>query len=402
MIATATLARRRLQLSDLARLSTIGLRTRRLRAGLSALGIAIGVAAIVAVLGLSSSSQAGLLNEINRLGTNLLTVSNGQTLFGTPAELPTTASPMIGRIPGVQQVQTTGMVSGANAYRNPYIPSVDTNALTVQAASLDLLPVVATGVAQGDYLNAATAQEPVALLGAAAAQRLGIDRVYPGERIWVGRQWFYVAGILEPAVLASAIDSSVLVGYPAAEKYLRFDGHPSTVYLRAQTERVKAVDNLLAATANPENPNQVNVSQPSAALVAQADAKSALNGLLLGLGAVALLVGAVGVANIMIISVLERRSEIGLRRALGANKSHIRTQFLFEAVLLGLLGGTVGVALGAASTAVYAHTKNWATVIPVEAWAGGIGASLIIGAVAGLIPALRAARLSPTQALWSV
>jgi putative ABC transport system permease protein len=402
MIATATLARRRLQLSDLARLSTIGLRTRKLRAGLSALGIAIGIAAIVAVLGLSSSSQAGLLNEINKLGTNLLTVSNGQTLLGTPAELPTTAPPMIGRIPGVQQVQTTGTVSSANAYRNPYIPSVDTNALTVQAASVDLLSVVATSVAQGHYLNAATAKEPVAVLGAAAAQRLGIDRVFPGERIWVGRQWFYVAGLLKPAVLASAIDSSVLVGYPAAEKYLRFDGHPSTIYLRAQTDRVRAVDSLLAATANPENPNQVNVSQPSFALVAQADAKSALNGLFLGLGAVALLVGAVGVANIMIISVLERRSEIGLRRALGANRSHIRTQFLFEAVLLGLLGGAVGVALGAASTAIYAHTKNWATVIPTEAWAGGIGASLVIGAIAGLIPALRAARLSPTQALWSV
>jgi putative ABC transport system permease protein len=302
----------------------------------------------------------------------------------------------------VQQVQTTGTVSGANAYRNPYIPSVGTNALTVQAASLDLLPVVATSVAQGHYLNAATALEPLAVLGAAAAQRLGIDRVYPGERIWVGGQWFYVAGILKPAVLASAIDSSVLVGYPAAEKYLRFDGHPSTVYLRAQTDRVSAVDNLLAATANPENPNQVNGSRPSSALVAQADAKSALNGLFLGLGAVALLVGAVGVANIMIISVLERRSEIGLRRALGATRRHIRTQFLSEAVLLGLLGGAAGVALGAASTAVYAHTKNWATVIPAEAWAGGIAASLIIGAVAGLIPALRAARLSPTQALWSV
>ena len=240
------------------------------------------------------------------------------------------------------------------------------------------------------------------MLGAAAAQLLGIDRIYPGERIWVGGQWFYVAGILKPAVLASAIDSSVLVGYPAAEKYLGFDGHPSTIYLRAQNDRVNAVDNLLAATANPENPSEVNVSQPSAALVAQADAKSALNGLFLGLGAVALLVGAVGVANIMIISVLERRSEIGLRRALGATKGHIRTQFLSEAVLLGLLGGAVGVALGAASTAVYAHTKHWATVIPTEAWAGGIAASLIIGAVAGLIPALRAARLSPTQALWSV
>ena len=402
MTDTARLTRRRLQLSDLTRLSIVGLRTRKLRAGLSALGIAIGVAAIVAVLGLSSSSQAGLLNEINQLGTNLLTVSNGQSITGAPAELPTTAPAMIGRIPGVQQVQTTGTVSGANAYRNPYIPSIDTNALTVQTTSLDLLPVIGTNVAQGHYLNTATAQEPVAVLGAAAAQRLGIDRIYPGERIWVGGKWFYVAGILKPAVLASAVDSSVLIGYPAAEKYLGFDSHPSTVYLRVQNDRVNAVDNLLATTANPENPGEVSVSQPSSALVAQADAKSALNGLFLGLGAVALLVGAVGVANIMIISVLERRSEIGLRRALGATKGHIRTQFLSEAVFLGLLGGVVGVALGVASTSVYAHSKGWATVVPPEAWLGGFAASLIIGAVAGLMPALRAARMSPTQALWSV
>jgi putative ABC transport system permease protein len=402
MTATATLDRRRLQLSDLTRLSTVGLRTRKLRAGLSALGIAIGVAAIVAVLGLSASSQAGLLAEINQLGTNLLTASNGQSFTGGIAELPTTAPPMIGRIRGVQQVQSTGMVSDASAYRTPYIPSVDTRGLTVQAASLDLLPILATSVAEGHWLNAATAQEPVAVLGAAAAQLLGIDHIYPGERLWLGGQWFYLVGTLKPVVLASAIDTSVLVGYAAAEKYLGFDGHPSTIYLRAQTDRVSAVDNLLAATANPESPSEVNVSQPSDALVAQADAKGALNGLFLGLGAVALLVGAIGVANIMIISVLERRSEIGLRRALGATKGHIRTQFLSEAILLGLLGGAVGVAVGAAAATVYAQTKQWATVIPTEAWAGGIAASLVIGALAGLIPALRAARLSPTQALWSV
>ena len=203
---TATAGRKPLQLSDLARLSSVGLGTRKLRAELSALGIAIGVAAIVAVLGLSASSQAGLLNEINQLGTNLLTVSNGQSFTGGAVELPTTAPAMIGRIPGVHQVQTTGTVSGANAYRNPYIPAPATNALTVQAASLDLLPVVATTVAQGHYLNAATAQEPVVVLGAVTAQLLGIDRIYPNERIWVGGRWFYVAGILKPAVLASAID----------------------------------------------------------------------------------------------------------------------------------------------------------------------------------------------------
>jgi putative ABC transport system permease protein len=401
MTAT-TPAAARLPVADLARLAAVGLRTRKLRAGLSATGIAIGVAAIVAVLGLSDSSAAGLNAEIAELGTNLLTVQNGQTLTGTTAELPKTAPAMISRLPGVYTVQDTGTLSNTNAYRSPLIPTVDTNALTVDAATLGLPAAVGTSIAHGACLNAATAEEPVAVLGAAAAQRLGIDRIYPGERIWVGGQWFYLAGILKPAVLAPSIDSSVLVSYPAAEKYLHFDGHPSTIYLKATTSTVRAVDNLLAAQANPENPGEVAVSQPSAYLTAQAKAKGAFNGLFLGLGAVALLVGAVGVANIMVISVLERRSEIGLRRALGATKGHIRTQFLSEAILLALLGGATGVAVGAAATAIYAHTKHWATVIPTLAWTGGIAAALLIGALAGLLPALRAARLSPTQALWTL
>ena len=402
MTAPQITAPTRLRPSDLGRVASVGLRTRKLRAGLSALGIAIGVAAIVAVLGLSASSSAGLLAEISKLGTNLLTVTPGKSLGGQTVELPTASPGMIARIGPVTQVEDTGSVTSVNVYRSPLIPAIDTNALGVQAASLGLLPVVRTSIAQGHYLNAATAREPVAVLGAVAAHLLGIDRVFSGERIWLGGQWFYVAGILSPSVLAPVIDNSVLVGFPAAEHYLGFDGHPSTVYVRAQTDQVDAVHDVLAATANPENPGGVDVSQPSAALVAQADAQGALNNLFLGLGAVALLVGAVGVANIMIISVLERRSEIGLRRALGATKRHIRIQFLAEAILLALIGGAAGVGLGVLSTAVYALAKGWTVVVPTIAWTGGLGSAVLIGAVAGLLPALRAARMSPTEALWTV
>jgi putative ABC transport system permease protein len=391
----------RLRPSDLARVASVGLRTRRLRAGLSALGIAIGVAAIVAVLGLSSSSQAGLLSQIDRLGTNLLTVSNGQGLTGKPAQLPLAAPAMIARIYPVTSVAETAKVTAA-VYRTPLIPPLETNALSVQAASLSLPASLGVTVAQGSYLNAATAREPVAVLGSAAAERLGIDRVYPGERIWVADRWFYLAGILDPATLTPEIDSSVLVGFPAAARYLAADGHANTVYVRASNDQVAAVRSVLAQSADPQAPNEVDVSQPSAALVARADAKSALNGLFLGLGAVALLVGAVGVANIMVISVLERRSEIGLRRALGATRGQIRTQFLCEAILLALGGGAAGIAIGALATAIYASTKGWAVVIPSSAWAGGFGAALLIGALAGLLPAIRAARLSPSEALRGV
>ena len=402
MSAITGLVPARLTPGDLARVSSVGLRTRRLRAALSALGIAIGVAAIVAVLGLSASSQAGLLAEIDRLGTNLLTVTNGQSVTGGTAELPERAPAMIGRLGPVYDVQYTGQISNATAFRSPLIPPINTNALSVEASSLGLPKALGTSVWRGSYLNRATAQEPVCVLGAATAQRLGIDRVYRGERIWVGGMWFYVAGILKPATLASGIDSSVLIGFTAAERYLRFDGHPSTIYLRARTSQVAAVQSVLAATANPESPSQVDVSQPSAALTARADTAGAFNGLFLGLGAVALLVGAVGVANIMIISVLERRSEIGLRRALGATRAQIRTQFLAEAILLALAGGAVGVTAGVLATAIYAHTKHWAIVIPTAAWAGGIAAAIAIGAIAGLLPAIRAARLSPTEALRTV
>jgi putative ABC transport system permease protein len=402
MATTVALEAHPLRPSDLGRVAIVGLRTRKLRTALSALGIAIGVAAIVAVLGISSSAESGLLAEINALGTNLLTVTNGQNLFGQTAELSPVAPAMIGRIGPVSNVQYTGAVT-ADVFRSPLIPSIDTNALSVVAASLGLPGAVGTSVAQGKFLNAATATEPVCVLGAAAAQRLGIDRVFPGERIWVNDMWFYVAGILNPAPLTPEIDSEVIVGFSAAEKYLNFNGNPSEIYLKVEpTSETAAVDSVLAATADPEAPNEVDVEQPSSALVAELDAQGALNGLFLGLGAVALLVGAVGVANIMVISVLERRSEIGLRRALGATRGNIRTQFLSEAVLLSALGGAAGILLGTVCTAIYASTKHYGLDIPPLAWGGGIGASILIGAIAGLWPAIRAARLSPTEALWSV
>jgi putative ABC transport system permease protein len=394
----------RLRPGDLAALASIGLRTRKLRAGLSALGIAIGVAAIVAVLGLAASSSAALLAEIQALGTNLLTVTNGQTLGGATAELPVAAPGMIARLPGVTGVQDTGSVGNVSVYKSPLIPSIETNGLSVDAATLNLPAVAGVSLAQGRFLNAATAREPVAVLGAVTAQLLGIDRIRPGMRIWVDSQWFYATGILNKDTYAPEIDSAVLVGFPAAQKYLNFDGHPSQIYVRTVDTRAAttAVDNLLGAQASPEYPGQVNVSQPSAALTAQADAKGALDTLFLGLGAVALLVGAIGVANIMVISVLERRSEIGLRRALGATRGQIRGQFLAEAILLSLAGGVIGVIAGAAATAAYARGHGEAVVIPPQAWGGGLAAAVIIGALAGLLAAIRAARLSPTQALWSI
>jgi putative ABC transport system permease protein len=195
------------------------------------------------------------------------------------------------------------------------------------------------------------------------------------------------------------LDLAAVVGWTTATDRLRFDGYPTVVYTRVRDDAVTAVAGVLAATANPANPYEARVSRPSDALAARAAADSTLSGLLLGLGAVALLVGGVGVANTMVISVLERRSEIGLRRSLGATRGQIRTQFLAEALLLSLLGGVAGVLLGIGITAIFASYQDWQLVVPAWAMAGGVGATLVIGGLAGFYPAVRAARLSPTEAL---
>ena len=400
-MSSPTLSPSRLAVGDVLRVGSVGVRTRRLRAGLSGLGIAIGIAAMVAVLGISASSKADLLAELDRLGTNLLTVSPGQTLFGDDASLPKESVGMIGRIGPVEAVSATGNVD-ATVRRTDLIPTSQTSGLSVRAARSDLLPVLGATVRSGTFLNAATERYPTVVLGSVAAERLGVSHAGPGVMVWLGDRWFTVVGILDPVPLAPEIDRSALVGFPVAQDLLAFDGSPTTVYTRSDERSVEAVREVLAATANPSNPEEVRVSRPSDALAARAATDSTFTALFVGLGAVALLVGGVGIANVMVISVIERRSEIGLRRALGATTGQVRLQFLSESLLLSGLGGVGGVLLGAGVTAAYAAARSWSVVVPPVSIAGALGAALVIGAIAGLYPAVRAARLAPTEALRSV
>ncbi|MGH8984941.1 MAG: ABC transporter permease [Acidimicrobiia bacterium] len=392
------LAPSRLLPADVLRVGGVGLRMRRLRAALSALGIAIGIAAMVAVLGISESSKSDLISTLDRLGTNLLKVAPGQTVFGEDAELPEQAGPMIGRIGPVESVSAVERVD-ATVRRTSYIPEEETGGISVMAADLELLTTLGATVRRGVFLGAATERYPAVVLGSKAAERLGIDR--PGVNVWLGEQWFTVVGLLDPVELDPDLDSAALIGLPIAEELFGAEGSASTIYVRANPNDLDDVRGVLGATANPEHPEEVDVSRPSDALEARAAAKTAFTSLFLGLGAVALLVGGVGIANVMVISVLERRSEIGLRRALGATRGHIRLQFLTESLILAGLGGAAGVALGALITVVYASNRGWDTVVPWYLPIGGITAAVAIGAVAGLYPAMRAARLAPTEALRS-
>jgi putative ABC transport system permease protein len=385
---------------DLLRVASLGLRSRRVRAGLSALGIGIGIAAIVGVLGISNSSESGLLSELGQLG-NLLTAQTANSVSGPQAELPTTAEGMVSRIGPVTAVAQIAPLPGVNVYRTPFIPAIDTNGISVTAASPPLPATLGATMAHGAFLNAATARYPAVVLGAEAASLLGITSLAHPTQVWLGGHWFTVTGILSPVTGETQMDAMAFIGFPVAGQYFAFDGHPAELFVRTVNDpaEVNAVYNVLPATVNPASPSTVQATEAATALQAEILTAGAYNGLFLALGAVALLVGGVGIANVMVISVLERRSEIGLRRALGATRRHVAAQFLAEAMLLSFLGGLAGTIIGVAATVIYSLTQHWGVSIPGLTMYGGIGAALAIGAIAGLYPATRAARLSPTEAL---
>lgn len=387
----------RLRRADVLRVGAGGLTSRRLRAALSALGVAIGIASMVAVIGISQSSRADLLAELDELGTNLLSIAPGQTSIGQDATLPDTARAAISRIAGVRGTSAVEDLD-ATARRTDRIPEAETSGIAVMATDTGLARTLGAQLRTGAFLNTATARQPVVVLGATAARRLGILRA--GANVFIGGRWFTVGGILEPVTLDPTLDAAAFVGVPVAERLLGARDEPSRVFVRTDGDRdIPRVRELLAATANPEHPGEVEITRPSDAIEAKAATRTAFTSLLLGLGAVALLVGGVGIANVMVVAVLERRSEIGLRRALGARRRHIAEQFLCEALLLSGLGGVAGALLGAAVTAGVGTARGWPLAVPWAAMGAGLASALLIGAVAGLYPAVRAARLDPTVAL---
>ena len=391
----------RLRPADTWALAALGVAGRPVRALLSALGIALGVATLVAVLGIAGSSRAQLIAQIDALGTNLLTVTPGQSFTNGQAVLPATAPAMVRRIGPVQSTAAIGEVN-ANVYRNDRIPLANTDAINVYSAQTNLLQTMQGHLARGRFLNPATARFPAVVLGASAAAALGADRAGGTIQVWLGDHWFAVVGTLEPLPLAPELDRAALIGFPVARRLLGARGSPVEIYVRASPVSMAAVAGVLAATADPAAPQNVTVTSPADALTTRADASVALQSLFLALGGIALLVGGIGIANVMVISVLERRGEIGLRRALGATRTHIAAQFVAESALLAFGGGAAGAVLGGFATTIYATARHWSAVVPAPTLAAALAAAVAVGVVAGVYPALRAARLSPAEALRTV
>jgi putative ABC transport system permease protein len=383
--------------ADVLGVGLLGIRTRPLRAALSALGISLGIATLILVTGIPASSQAALLDRLTALGTNMLR-AEPQPNQTPPVVLPESA---VGSVRRIGPVTTAAAVANTHAVvrRSDRVDPQDGSGLAVLAASPDLLPAL-NGTVQSGRFDASDL--PVVALGYVAASRLGIPGVVPGQPrpvVLIGTTWYTVTGVLAPMPLAPDVERAVLVGWGSAKRFLGFDGHPTVVYVKAREDAIADVRAVLPATLNPSLPGLVQVSRPSDALAAKQATQTAFSALFLGLAGVALLVGGVGVANTMFVSVLERRREIGLRRALGATRGNIRDQFLTEAVALSGLGGCAGTALGVLVTLGYTTYQGWPPVIPLPAVAGGVFGALVVGVLAGLHPSLRAARMPPTQAL---
>jgi putative ABC transport system permease protein len=369
-----------------------------MRTTLSIVGIAVAVASLVSVIGLSASAQAQLLAELGQ-ESNLLTVAAGQTFSGDPTPLPPTAESMIRAIPPVESVTAVGTVPNLTVRRSAAVPFQQTSGISVLAAQGSLAAALSAGLVAGHFLGPVADVYPEVVLGYSAAKNLAIDRVGVDTAVFIDQRYFTVTGILAPVAVAPEIDNAALVSFPVARNLFRFDGKATRIYLRTDPDQTAAVAAVLPFTASPQQPDAVEVRRPSDILVARIAAKDTFTGLFLGLSAVALLVGGISIANVMVISVIERRSEIGLRRALGARSSHIAQQFLVESVLLSVIGGIGGVLLGSIVTVATSMLEHDQPSLPVLAVAGGIGASLVVGALAGLYPALRAARLPPSEAL---
>jgi putative ABC transport system permease protein len=387
---------------DVVATAVLGPRTRLVRTALSALGIAIGIAALVALQGIPASARAQIQAEMDAQGANLLVVYPGQEdgMWGQGSDipLPETAPAMIARIGPVEGVLTRRDLQDVGVYRSDLIPANQSGAISAALADGDLLTTLGVTMAEGKWFDQAARELPTVVLGDGAARRL---RAGVGQRIWVADRWWAVIGVLERMELAEEMDSTAFLAPAYADQFFP-DTPIASIYVASAQGQTSAVRRVLAATANPADPKGVSVTKLSEFFQAGEMMDQMFRTLSLGLGALALLIGGIGIANTMVVAVMERRGEVGLRRAMGARAGQIALQFVLEAALIGFIGGVFGVGVGAYATYVYTAAGHTAYAMPWWVIAAGPAISIAIGALAGLYPSLKAARLSPTVALRAV
>ena len=355
--------RKKLRTRDLFFVALYGVRARKGRATLTSIGIGIGIAAIVAVSGISASGRADLLSTLESLGTNLVKASPQAGFFGTQEDLPKGVLGMVERIGPVEEVTSTTQTD-LLVRRSNFISEFEGGGISTIITSAELLDVIGGNLVEGRFITPGLSNIPVTVLGS-----------------------------------VTDLDRSVFIGYGVAKTLFDIDEEPTTIYLRANPTFIEDVVEVLAPSMNPENPDQVEVTRPSDALEAQQAAEEAFTNLLLGLGSVALLVGGVAIANVMVMSVLERRMEIGVRRSIGATRREIRYQFLLESIVLSGIGGLVGVGLGTFITLAYTNYTDIVFSIPIWQILGAVFLALLIGAISGVYPAIKASKIQPAEAV---
>ena len=388
----------KLRTRDLFFVAVYGVKARKGRAALTSIGIGIGIAAIVAVSGIAASGSADLLSTLESLGTNLVKASPQAGFFGTQEELPEGVIGMVERIGPVEEVTSTTQTD-LLVRRSNFISEFEGGGISTIVTSSELLNVIGGNLSEGRFITDGLSDLPVTVLGNVTAKRLGITNLSKPTKILIDDEWFGVIGIVEELKIHPDLDRSVFIGYGAAKKLFDINEEPTTIYLRANPTFIEDVVEVIAPSMNPENPDQVEVSRPSDALEAQQAVEASFTNLLLGLGSVALLVGGVAIANVMVMSVLERRMEIGVRRSIGATRREIKYQFLLESIVLSGIGGLVGVMLGSLITLAYTNYTNIVFSIPVWQILGAVVLALLIGAISGVYPAIKASKIQPAEAV---
>lgn len=388
-------------LRDLLGVAWAGLAARRTRTLLIMLGPIVGVAAMVGAVGLTESAKGDLKATLSKLGTNLIVAKAGGTFGQQDPVFPEDAVDRARAVPTVTSAAATSELSGVIA-----LPSegsaehFEAFPVPVQAADLALPSVLQVPVRSGRWLNETdvSAGTRAVVLGAGLAREYG---VVPGEirTIRLDDIDYGVVGVLGPVALDPSLDNAVFLTQWAAEHDFGTEGKPSRLYIRSEEGRTEETAAAIPTAISLGGPDEVSTEVPTDVLAASARADETLQQTALFAGLLALAVGGLGIANVMSISVIQRASEIGIRRAVGHTRSRIASQFLLEALFVGLLGGLAGAVVGVAVVHGISALAGWVVVVSYGRIPIWMGLALAVSLAAGSAPSVKAARLEPLETL---